>query len=173
VKRIKANMSGINFTRQILIFIGVWALLIYVFLIKLNSTSGVKESEEFHKLNQALTYLEKSKSLDTELRQLLDEYTNDITNGDSKLELLKRINSKFQEAPSEKSMFTSSNQQQGVPSPEYEVYRKRVGTNIQELWNYIFAEAQKIEKSLKNEIESPQSLKQLSNFVQLAREQKR
>jgi glycoprotein 6-alpha-L-fucosyltransferase len=166
-------MSNFNFTRQIIIFIAIWALLIYIFLTKLNTTSGAKESEEIQKLNQALSYLEKSKMLDNELKQIVDEYANDITNGENKLELLKRINSKFQESPGDSSMFISNSQQLGVPSAEYEQTRRRVGTNILELWNYIHAEAQKIEKSLKNEIESPQSIKQLTNFVQLAQEQKR
>lgn len=166
-------MSNFNFTRQILIFIAIWALLIYIFLTKLNTTSGGKESEEIRKLNLAISYLEKTKLLDNELKHIVDEYANDITNGDNKLELLKRINSKFQESPGESSMFISNSQQLGVPSGDYEQYRRRVGTNILELWNYIHAEAQKIEKSLKNEIESPQSIKQLTNFVQLAREQKR
>lgn len=166
-------MSNFNFTRQILVFIGVWALLIYIFLTKLNTTSGGKESDEIQKLNQALVYLEKSKLLDNELKQLLDEYANDITNGDTKLELLKRINSKFQESPGESSMFIPNSQQLGVPSVEYEQYRKRVGSNILELWNFMFAEAQNIEKNMKSEGESQQSVKQLSNFVLLAREQSR
>lgn len=166
-------MSNFNFTRQILVFIGVWALLIYIFLTKLSTTSGGKESDEILKLNQALVYLEKSKLLDNDLKQLLDEYANDITNGDTKLELLKRINSKFQESPGETSMFIPNSQQLGVPSVEYEQYRKRVGSNILELWNFMFAEAQKIEKNMKSEGESQQSVKQLSNFVQLAREQSR
>lgn len=166
-------MSTFNFTRQIIVFIGVWALLIYIFLTKLNNTSGAKESEEIQKLNLALSYLEKSRALDNELKHLLDEYANDITNGETKLELLKKINSKFKESPGETSMYIGGSQQLGIPSPEYEHYRKRVGTNILELWNYVFAEAQRIEKTMKNEIDSQQSLKQLANFVSLAREQKR
>lgn len=159
-----------SFTRQILIFIAIWALLIYIFLTKLNATSG-KESEEINKLNQALAYLEKSKSLDNELKGLLDEYANDITNGESKLELLKRINSKFLQSSGDN--FISNSQQVGVPSLEYELIRRRVGNNILELWNFIYAEAQKIEKSMKNEVDQQQSLKHMSSLVQLAREQKR
>lgn len=168
-----AIMSNFNFTRQILLFLGLWALLIYIFLTKLNATSGGKESEEIEKLNQALSFLDKSKALDNELKRLLDESANDLSNGDNKLELLKRINSKFQESPKDNSMFIANSQQLGIPSLEYEQYRRRVGTNILELWNFIFAESQKLEKSVKNEIESQQPLKQLSNFVQLAREHSR
>lgn len=140
-------------------------------MTKLSATSG-KDSEEIQKLNEALKFVERSKSLDNELRRILNEYTNDLSNGDLKLELLQRINSKFQESSGDISMF-SNTQQLGVPSLEYEQYRRRVGTNILELWNFISSEAQKIEKSVKNEIDSQQSLKQLSNFVQLAREHSR
>lgn len=162
-----------SFTRQILVFVAIWILLIYIFLSKLNSTSGNSEGEEIQKLNQALSHLEKSKALDNELKQLLDEYANDITNTDNKLELLKRINAKFQEAPGDSNAMFLSNTQGGVPSAEYENYRRRVGNNILELWNYLNAEGIKIEKSLKSEVDQSQALKQLSNFLQSAREQKR
>lgn len=165
-----ANMSNYNFTRQILVFIAIWALLIYIFLTKLNSPAS--ESDEIVKLNQALSYLEKSKSIDNELKQLLDEYANDITNGETKLDLLKRINSKFQESPKD-SLVTTKIEQAGIPSLDYELFRRRVGVNILELWNHISSEAEKIEKTLKNEVDSQQTLKQLSNFVQMAKEQKR
>lgn len=166
-------MSNFNFTRQILVFIAIWALLIYIFLTKLNNTSGHKDSEEVQKLSQALSYLEKSKSLDNELKQLLDEYANDINNGDTKLELLKRINSKFQDTPAGDMFLPENSGSVGVPSLEYEQQRRRVGTNILELWNYINAEAKKIEKTMKNEVDSTQTLKQLGGFIQMAREQKR
>lgn len=114
-----------TFGKQILIFIGIWALLIYIFLTKLNSTSGNTEKDEHEKITQAVKYLEQQRALDNELQQLIDEYANDITNGDNKLELLKRINSKFQESPqADNSMFVSSNQPIGHPSLEYEQYRR-------------------------------------------------
>lgn len=123
-----------NFTRQILIFVGIWALFIFIFITKLNATSGQKENDELKKLNQALAYIEKTKSLDNELKQLLDEYANDINNGDAKLELLKRINLKFQESPSgDNAMVLPNSLGSGVPSAEYEDYRRRVGNNILEV----------------------------------------
>jgi glycoprotein 6-alpha-L-fucosyltransferase len=159
-----------SFTRQILVFIAIWALLIYIFLTKLNAT-GAKETEEVIRLNRALSYLETSKSLDKDLRQLLDEYTNDA-NGDTKTDLLKKINTKFQEVSGESSMYIPKSQQIGIPSIEYEQTRRRVGNNIEELWNYISAEGLKIEKFVKNE-DPQQALKQISSFIQLATEQKR
>lgn len=59
-----------SFTRQILIFIAIWALLIYIFLTKLNTTSST-ESNEMIKLNEAFNYLERSNNLDKEVIDLL------------------------------------------------------------------------------------------------------
>lgn len=162
-----------SFTRQILIFVAIWAILIYIFFSKLyNTSSRSEQNEEIEKLNRALVYLEQTKSLDNELKHLLDEYTNDITSQDQKLLLIKKLNSALQE-PNKNDMCMPNSQPVGVPSLEYEQMRRRVGTNIQELWNYMSAEMKKIEKNMKNEIGPQQSLKQLSNFIELAREHKR
>lgn len=157
-----------NFTRQIFVFIVIWALLIFIFI---SSTSRKENDSEVERLNQALSYLEKTKSLDNELKHLLDDYANEISNPDTKLELLKKINSRFQE--SGVSQVTSPNSPAGTPSLEYEQYRRRVQNNILELWNFIFAEAQKLEKTLKNDGDTQQALKQLTSFAQMAVEQKR
>ena len=158
-----------SFSRQILIFICIWGLLIYFFLIKLNPTSRSKETDEIERLNQALMYLEKSKAIDNELRRLLDEYVSDVASPEQKSELLKRISSKFQDVSSSNAGFggISSN---GVPSHEYEQLRRRVTTNIGELWNFMGAELSKVEKSMRNEFEMQQSIKQMKNFIELARE---
>lgn len=161
-------MSNYNFTRQIFAFIVIWALLIFIFI---SSTSKKESDSENERLNQALSYLEKTKTLDNELKHLLDDYANDIANPDTKLELLKKINSRFQE--SGVSQVTSPNSPAGTPSLEYEQYRRRVQNNILELWNFIFAEAQKLEKTLKNDGDTQQGLKQLTSFAQMAVEQKR
>lgn len=161
-----------SFSRQILIFICIWGLLIYFFLVKLNpGSSGSKsESEELERLNQALLYLEKSKAIDADLRRLLDEYVNDVASADQKGELLNKISSKFQDASGPGMYQSGSN---SVPSLEYELMRRRVTTNIGELWNFMHNELDKIEKSMKSEFESQQSIKQLKSFMDLAREHKR
>lgn len=157
-------------TRQILVFIAIWALLIYIFLTKLNATSADKDSDDQQKLNKLDSILRGSKSVDKDLRRIIDEYTNDISNNDSKLDLLKKINSKFQSS-GENTKYVQ-NQKMGIPAMEYEVMRKRVMTNIEELWNFISAETKKIEKFVKAE-DSQQALKKLESFVQLATEHKR
>lgn len=162
----ESSFRNMSFTRQIIIFISIWACLIYVFLTKLNAKESAKESEDVQKLNRALSFLESSKSLDKDLRLLLDEY--DISNGESKFDLLKKLNTKFQDTSLD---YNPKSQKLGTPSIEYEQYRKRVGNNIQELWNYITMEAVKIEKLMKNE--DSQALRQLSSLIQLATEQKR
>ncbi|KAL7014019.1 hypothetical protein ACKWTF_015702 [Chironomus riparius] len=155
-----------SFSRQILIFICIWGLLIYFFLIKLNPTSRSKETDEIERLNSALLYLEKSKAIDNELRRLLDEYVNDVASPEQKSELLKRISSKFQDVTSSSTGLSSN----GVPSYEYEQLRRRVTTNVGELWNYMGTELSKIEKSMRSEFEMQQSIKQMKNFMELARE---
>jgi glycoprotein 6-alpha-L-fucosyltransferase len=160
-----------SFSRQILIFICIWGLLIYFFLTKLNSGSALRESEDIEKMNRALLYLEKSKAIDVELRQLLDEYLNDIAGPEQKSELLRKISSKFQDPALPVAIFSPNSQ--GTPSLEYEQLRRRVTTNIEELWNFMNSELNKVEKSMKLEIESQQSLKQMRNFLELAREHKR
>ncbi|KAG5667801.1 hypothetical protein PVAND_015770 [Polypedilum vanderplanki] len=165
-----------SFSRQILIFICIWGLLIYFFLVKLNpGSSGSKDSDEIERLNQALVYLEKSKAIDTELKRLLDEYVNNVASPDQKTEILKQIGSKFQDA-SNSAVYgygPANTGSKGTPSLEYELMRRRVTTNVGELWNYMQAELAKIEKSMKNEFESQQSLKQMKNFIDLAREHKK
>jgi glycoprotein 6-alpha-L-fucosyltransferase len=164
-----ANMS---FSKQILIFICIWGLLIYFFLVKLSPGSGaVKDSDEIERLNQALLYLEKSKAIDADLRRLLDEYVNDVANPEQRKELLREIGSKFQEVTSGGAFASSGTR--GVPSLEYELMRRRVTTNVGELWSYMQSELTKIEKSMKNEFESQQSLKQMKNFLEMAKEHKR
>lgn len=155
-----------SFSRQILIFICIWGLLIYFFLIKLSPSSRAKENDEIERLNQALLYLEKSKSIDNELRHLLDEYVNDVASPEHKGELLKRISSKFLDVTS----LNSGGHSNGVPSLEYELMRRRVTTNVGELWNYMSSELSRVEKSIKNEYDSQASIKQMRNFMDLARE---
>jgi hypothetical protein len=82
-----------SFSKQIFLFFCVWALLIYVFLTKLNTSPSSHESEEIERLNLALAHLEKSKSVDAELKKLLDEYLNDVANTEQKREALRKINS--------------------------------------------------------------------------------
>lgn len=162
-----------TFTRHVIIFLIIWALLIYIFISKLNTTSGgvSKQDDQIEKLNAALAYLESSSNLDNELRQLLDEFSNDVVNSDNKIELIKKINAKLNEESH--SRLSSSNKKLIIPSLEYEQYRRRVGNNILELWNFVSSEVQKVEKSLSNNIDAQQSLKQLSSFIELAREHKR
>jgi hypothetical protein len=94
---------------------------------------------------------------------------SDGSNPEQKAELLKQISLKFQDTSSPVAYYSSG----AVPSLEYEQMRRRVTTNVAELWNYMNSELNKIENSMKNEIESQQSLKLMKNFMEMAREHKR
>lgn len=163
-----------SFSRHIIVFLLIWALLIYIFVSKLSASGGVnKHDENIEKLNRALAYIESSNQLDNELRQLLDEFSNDVVNSDNKVDLIKRIRSKLSDDAGAKHSRSSVNQKLIIPSIEHEQYRRRIGSNIAELWNFISTETQQLQKSLSNNNDAQQALKQLSNFVDLAREHKR
>lgn len=159
-----------SFSRQILIFICIWGLLAYFFLTKLNTSASSRESEEIERLNFALSQIEKSKTIDVELRKLLDEYVNDVATSEQKSELLKRINSKFDDSVINP---VTVGGKKGIPSIEHEQLRRRVATNVGELWNYMLTELTKVENSMKTQFDAQQSLKILSNFLELSKEHKR
>jgi glycoprotein 6-alpha-L-fucosyltransferase len=159
-----------SFSRQILIFICIWGLLAYFFLTKLNTSSTSRESEEIERLNLALSQLEQSKTIDVELRKLLDEYVNDLATAEQKSELLKRINSKFDDSVINP---VTVGGKRGTPSLEYEQLRRRVATNVGELWNHLQAELSKVENIMKNQFDAQQALKVLTNFLDLTKEHKR
>lgn len=163
-----------SFSRQILIFICIWGLLIYVFLTKLNGSTSSREVDEIDRLNLnlAISHLEKSKNIDKELKTLLDGYVNDVAGSDKKFELLRRISTKFDNSVINQSPIGSAGRR-GVPTIEYEELRRRTKTNIGELFNYMQVELDKVERSIKNELDSQQALKILRTFNELAKEQKR
>lgn len=159
-----------SFSRQILIFICIWGLLAYFFLTKLNTSQSSRESDEIERLNLALSQLEKSKTIDGELRRLLDEYINDVATAEQKSELLKRINSKFDDSVINP---VTVGGKRGIPTSEYELLRRRVATNVGEIWNYMQSELSKVENLMKTQYDAQQSLKLLNNFLELAKEHKR
>lgn len=159
-----------SFSRQILIFICIWGLLAYFFLIKLNTSQSSREAEEIERLNLALAQLEKSKIIDVEIGKLLDEYINDVATGEQKAELLRRINAKYDNSVINP---VTVGGRKGTPSIEYEQLRRRVTTNVGEMWNHMQAELSKVENLIKNHLDAQQSLKILSNFLDLAKEHKR
>lgn len=162
---------AISFARQILIFIIIWGLLIYVFITKFPGGSSDEQNSN-KKINAALLELEKSKQVNNELKLLIDEYVSDNTNNpEQKLNLLRRIESKFHD---ESSAQNANIHRAGEPSLEYEQLRRRVSTNIEEFWSYVHSEVSHVQKTLKNgAVETPELNKQLSNFLSLANEHKR
>lgn len=157
-----------SFSRQILIFICIWGLLIYFFLTKLNTTSSSsREVEEI--LFEIEKSIENKKSIDLELRKLLNEY--DISSVEQKSELLKRINAKFEDTSDIVNL--GGRRRATIPSLEYEEIRRRVTNNIEEFALHLQAELAKTENLIKTQFDPQQSLKILSNFLGLAKEHKR
>lgn len=70
------QVMAFSWIRMLLLFIGVWVLLVYFFI---SSTGSNSESEDtLKRLNQALIYLEQSKNINSELKELIDEYIGSV-----------------------------------------------------------------------------------------------
>lgn len=156
---------GLNtWVRVLIAFISVWVILVLIFYSKLN-TGGANDTEDaFRRLNQALSYLEKSKQVDQELRTLIDEYISD-TSYNRKQKFVDELGNKLQIQGAGAGHF------KGVPSLEYEQLRRRVYSNTQELWNFLNSEVIKAAKiGRKN---SPEIAPPLDALLSLASEHKR
>uniref|UniRef100_U5EZ81 Alpha-(1,6)-fucosyltransferase n=1 Tax=Corethrella appendiculata TaxID=1370023 RepID=U5EZ81_9DIPT len=171
------QILGLNtWVRVLIIFISLWAILIFVFVSKLNNGNSSDTDKAIKRLNQALTYLEQSKKINSELKLLIDEYINDNSyQPDKKQKFIDNVGSKLDVdfLPNQFGGFAEAAYQQpakGVPDVEYEKLRRRVTTNIQEFWNYVHAEVQKVEKKLN--VDSPELKKSLANLQSLANEHK-
>lgn len=159
------QLMGLNtWVRVLIAFISVWVILVLVFYSKLN-TGGASESEDaIRRLNQALTYLEKSKQVDQELRGLIDEYLSDQSYN-RKQKFIDELGNKLQIQGGGAGRF------KGVPSLEYEQLRRRVFSNTQELWNILHSETAKLAKTAQRN--TPEIYGPAENFLALAAEHKR
>ncbi|XP_058450706.1 alpha-(1,6)-fucosyltransferase [Malaya genurostris] len=157
------QLTGLNnWVRVLAGFIAVWVILVVIFYSKLNTSSGGDNDNTERRLNQALAYLEKSKQVDQELRNLIDEYLSD-TSYNRKQKFIDELGNKLQIQGAGAGRF------KGV-SLEYENMRRRVASNTEELWNYLHSEVVKVAKIARRN--SPEVAAPLENFLSLAREHK-
>lgn len=158
------QIVGLNtWVRVLIAFISVWVILVLVFYSKLNTGSGGDTEDAFRRLNQALAYLEKSKQVDQELRNLIDEYLSD-NSFNRKQKFVDELGNKLQVQGSGAGHF------KGVPSLEHEQLRRRVYGNTQELFNFLHSEMLKVGKISKRN--SPEVIAPIENFLSLASEHK-
>lgn len=156
---------GLNtWVRVLIAFISVWVILVLVFYSKLNTGNASDSDDAIRRLNQALTYLEKSKQVDQELRGLIDEYLSDQSYN-RKQKFVDELGNKLQIQGAGAGRF------KGVPSLEYEQLRRRVYSNAQELWNLLHSETAKLAKTARQK--TPEVYPQAENFLALAAEHKR
>lgn len=159
------QLMGLNtWVRVLIAFISVWVILVMVFYSKLNTGSASESEDAIRRLNQALTYLEKSKQVDQELRGLIDEYLSDQSYN-RKQKFIDELGNKLQIQGGGAGRF------KGVPSLEYEQLRRRVYSNTQELWNFLHSETAKLAKTARRN--TPEIYGPAENFLALAAEHKR
>lgn len=69
------QLSGLSaWSRVLVFFVIIWALLVLIFISKLNVSNGVASDASFveHRLNQGIEYLEASRKRNQELQLLID-----------------------------------------------------------------------------------------------------
>ncbi|KAH8270981.1 hypothetical protein KR044_007522 [Drosophila immigrans] len=213
--------SSNSWVRALIIFVLAWAVLVYVFVLKLTNTQhsqsggqgqslaggqtgqsfgsaslGVAGDNELNtrRINQAMQLLEHTKQRNEELKLLIDELMSEQLDKQSALKLIQRLeqdaapkaagndgllvdDTLFEVVPADSDMergleagvALDAPQQQllggvaGVePSLEYELTRRRVQSNVAEIWNYFSSELGKIRKSLgPNNAELEESIQQV------------
>ncbi|XP_031629119.1 alpha-(1,6)-fucosyltransferase [Contarinia nasturtii] len=145
--------------RALVIFVLLWGLLVLIFASKLsgpNASSLSNEDYTNHRLNQAIEFLEESKRRNSELKQLIDEFLSDKSLPEEQRQrLISDIEAKLDEKPS-KSFGNSLRRFSGnelivsngmTPISEYEELRRRVRSNVLEMYNYVGTELTKLFKN--------------------------
>ncbi|XP_055612862.1 alpha-(1,6)-fucosyltransferase [Uranotaenia lowii] len=156
------SLMGLNIGVRVLIaFISVWVILVLIFYSKLNAGAGTDTEEAIRRLNQALSYLEKSKQVDQDLRGLINDYLSD-NSYNRKQKFVDELGNKLQLQGAGAGRF------KGVPSLEYEQLRRRIYSNTQELWNYLHTEVEKTNRAAQKT--SPELNTPLKNFLAHASE---
>ncbi|EDV91777.1 alpha-(1,6)-fucosyltransferase [Drosophila grimshawi] len=200
--------SSNSWVRALIIFVLAWAVLVYVFVLKLTSTQsqqGHQGSQAYaansnenelnaRRINQALQLLEHTERRNEELKLLIDELMSEQLDKQSSLKLIERLESDAHNPKNshgdplaEDSLFevvmpggggvgeadaadrledaaqSGLSGQAGVePSLEYELTRRRIQTNIVEIWSYFSSELGKIRKLIgPGNAELDESIKQV------------
>ncbi|EDW05875.1 alpha-(1,6)-fucosyltransferase [Drosophila mojavensis] len=185
--------SSNSWVRALIIFVLAWAVLVYVFVLKLTNSQAQNQSHQTisasdnehnaRRINQALQLLEHTERRNEELKLLIDELMSEQLDKQSAMKLIQRLendshNAKqsmgddtlFEVIPADAAGQDQQHQQQqpqpqpqqlgadaagqlpgqpGIePSLEYELTRRRIQTNIAEIWNYFSSELGKLRKAV-------------------------
>uniref|UniRef100_A0A1I8M9H5 Alpha-(1,6)-fucosyltransferase n=1 Tax=Musca domestica TaxID=7370 RepID=A0A1I8M9H5_MUSDO len=144
--------SSNTWVRALIIFCLAWAFLVYIFVTKLNPPSTEEPDNTSKRINQALQLLEASRQRNQELQEMIDTLLNDDrVDKQSAQRLIQKLEYNInnplgieskQDAP---VPFGSPSNE---PTLEYELLRRRIQTNIAEIWNFFSNELGKIRKQV-------------------------
>ncbi|XP_023306207.2 alpha-(1,6)-fucosyltransferase [Lucilia cuprina] len=146
--------SSNSWVRALIIFCLAWALLVYVFVTKLNTPNTVEPDVSSRRINQALQMLEASKQRNAELQQMIDTLLNDHVDKQSALKLIQKLEYNIQNPLGGENRNESPlpyGSASNEPTIEYELLRRRIQNNIGEIWNYFSNELGKIRKQVTRE----------------------
>lgn len=124
---------------KIRIILFIWVFSTLFFVLKFASSSSSPEDVALSsRIQQAVDYIAKQEQINSELRNLVDDYISDSSfSKDKKRKFVENINHKLDISQSYKN-------NEGEPNSEYENLRRRVKTNVKEFWNYVEAENKRL-----------------------------
>uniref|UniRef100_A0A1I8NTE8 Alpha-(1,6)-fucosyltransferase n=1 Tax=Stomoxys calcitrans TaxID=35570 RepID=A0A1I8NTE8_STOCA len=142
--------SSNTWVRALIIFCLAWAVLVYIFVAKLNPANTDESDSISNRINQALQLLEASRQRNQELQETIDTILKDNVDYQSAQKLIQKLeynlhNQLGVEAKAEFPIVYGNPSNE--PTLEYELLRRRIQTNIGELWNFFSNELGKVKKS--------------------------
>lgn len=189
-----------SWIRALIIFVLTWALLVYVFVNKLNTqTNADTDTITVKRINQALQLLEYSKQRNEELRQMIEKLSSDQIDKQSAQRLIEKLEFNLQNSINVQSQdaladFMGAGDGDSVaetfggmpvpnavaqsaiggvhePSLEYELLRRRIESNVGEISNYFSSELGKL-RTRATPIQ-PELTQDINQVLQLGAEHKR
>lgn len=127
---------------KIRILLFIWVSSTLFFVLKFASSSSNQEDVAIStRIQQAVDYIAKQEQINTELRNLVDDYISDSSfSKDKKRKFVENVNHRLDISKNFKN-------NEGEPNSEYEHLRRRVKTNIKEFWNFVEAESKRLKGS--------------------------
>lgn len=158
----------ISLSWKIRILLIIWVSSTLFFILKFASSSNNLEDVALStRIQQAVDYIAKQEQINSELRNLVDDYISDSSfSKEKKRKFVEDVNHRLDISKT----FTNK---EGEPNSEYEHLRRRVKTNIKEFWNYVEAESKRLpgpsENVLKDFLEQANDHKMYVNGQNLPR----
>ncbi|XP_073815042.1 alpha-(1,6)-fucosyltransferase 8 [Musca autumnalis] len=164
--------SSNTWVRALIIFCLAWAFLVYIFVTKLNPPSTEEPDNTSKRINQALQLLEASRQRNQELQEMIDTLLNDDrVDKQSAQRLIQKLEYNIKNPlgiESKQDTPLPYGSPSNEPTLEYELLRRRIQTNIAEIWNFFSNELGKIRKQV-----DPNMKEDINNVLIMGAEHKR